>query len=196
MEGILRMDLMVKVRIAGFYAKEIPMRASIEPFFIYLAGLLAKREGDAQGLSARIYCLDCLEQAGNFADEGGISPLAALDHNGTETPPGGRFRSLQHLLIAEFISRAADIPPDAAVEAVLCTYIGYLYQAPQIHLWPYFPKLDIVCLLQQGPVEFRIPAFDGFGQALPVQNDIHFLFKDSNKKEKKAIFVQLNLASD
>ena len=69
-QGVVGMNLAVKVRIAGLYTQQIAMRAGIEPFLINLTRLLAQRKGNPQRrILPGIDGLDSLQQAGDLADK-------------------------------------------------------------------------------------------------------------------------------
>ena len=162
------MDPGIEVRIGGLDAKEIAVRAGREPFLVDLPGLLPERERDAEGRIAglRREGLDGPDEAGNLLDKGPVRALSALDDDRAEALLRCRSGRIQHLVFRQLITPAADIPADAAVEAVLDAAVGYLDKAAKIYFRPHRLALDAVRLVQQGPVEFRIPASQRFRETL------------------------------
>ena len=107
-----------------------------------------------------------MNESGDLVDEGPFRSLSALDDDGTEALPGRFPGGGKHLLLTEFITMAADIATNAAVKAVFDAAVGNLDQPAQVDLGPDCLALDAVGLVQQGLVEIRVLASQGFREPL------------------------------
>ena len=75
----------------------------------------------------------------------------------------------KHFFLREFVTRAADIPTDTAIQAILDTAVGNLDEPAQIDFRAHSLHFDPVSGLAKRRLESGVFTGDGGSQPFPVQ---------------------------